>query len=190
MRINLYGGAGIGKSRLSEFLADSIGRAGVPIELVQEAIKPQAYRGEWPTPWGNHTIFSKQLERERNWLESGVPNVVTDSPIFLQCFYMARVNAPPTLGCLHTAREWEKSYPAFNIMLERSEDIKYQQAGRYQDQKEAEKIDTEIRRFLDGEGVTYTRVTACDRAGILALALAAIRDEKPSPYWPDTLEAA
>lgn len=167
MRICLYSGPGCGKSLLASWLFDELRRGGTHVELVQEVIKPRAYRREWPTPWGNLGIFSEQLDRERDWLESGVTHIVTDSPIFLQCYYLAARNAKPALGCLALAREWEAEHRSLNVFLERSPEIQYQQAGRYQDKKEAEAIDVGIAEFLRAEGVEVYRHDAADRAGLL-----------------------
>ncbi len=185
MRLNLYAGPGAGKSKLAHFLADQLGRDGYPVELSAEVIKPDAYRGDWPTPWKNFSaIFAKQLDQERVWIESGVKHVVTDSPIFLQCFYMATRNAKPTIGCLHLARAWEEDFPAVNIFLDRSDRIQFEQAGRYQDKKESERIDASLLAFLETEGVECAHFDACDRVGIVQHIRDAIDDERPSSFNP------
>lgn len=185
MRVCLYAGPGAGKSKLALFLADQLGitaHAG-PIEHVAEVIKPRAYRQQWPSPWENFSaIFAPQLEREREWLESGVSHIVTDSPIFLQCYYMAARNARPAIGCLHLAREWELEHPAINIFLERSSAIGYEQAGRYQDLKDAQRIDDTLKAFLNTEGIDCEHFDAADRPAILAFVTESLREERPTPF--------
>jgi hypothetical protein len=179
----LFSGPGVGKSKLAYFLADQLGREGFNIELSAETIKPRAYRGDWPSPWENFTqILAPQLEQERDWLESGVKHVVTDSPIFLQCFYMAGRNARPTIGCLHLARAWEEEHPAVNVFLVRSDKIQFEQAGRYQDLKESKKIDASLMSFLDTEGVECEFIDAHDRPAILEFIREALRSERPTPF--------
>ena len=183
MRICLYAGPGAGKSTLAHFLADQLARDGFIVEHSPEVIKPRAYRGDWPSDWENFTdIFAKQMQQEREWLESGVKHVLTDSPIFLQCFYMAGRNAAPTLGCLHLARDWERAHPAVNVYLDRSARIEYEQAGRYQDKKEAERLDASLQAFLASEEVECDHFDAFDRPAILAHVRECLRYERPSPF--------
>jgi hypothetical protein len=182
VRICLYAGPGAGKSKLAHFIADELGRDGFTLELASEVIKPRAYRLAWPSPWENFTnIMAPQLERERDWIESGVPHIVTDSPIFLQCFYMAARNAKPAIGCLHIARAWEEEHPAVNLYLERHAGGQYQQEGRYQDLKEAQRIDASLKAFLDAEGIECAHFDAFDRAEILKFVREALVEERPTP---------
>lgn len=167
MRINLYSGPGVGKSLLAAYLFDSLARCGLRIELTREAIKPMAYRRQVPDDWGNKDVFDAQLQAERDWLEGGVPHLVTDSPLLLGCYYMAARSAAPTDGCLDHARRWERQHPSLNLFLKRSDLIGYQQAGRYQDRKEADRIDAALAAFLRGEGVEVFQFDAHERNDIL-----------------------
>jgi hypothetical protein len=166
MRLCLYGGPGVGKSLLSLHLAERLRRDGYGVELVQEAIKPFAYRGTVPGPWHIKDIFDEQLRRERDWIYSGVPHLVTDSPLLIQCYYFAAHAQPEAAGCLQLARAWERDHEACHVLLERSPTIAYRAEGRYQDLAAARKIDGEMRAFLESEKVPFVAIDAADRFAI------------------------
>lgn len=169
MRVNLYAGPGCGKSLLAAYLYDRLARDGWTVELTREAIKAAAYRRAVPAEWGaEKDVFDEQLRREREWLEAGVPDMhlVTDSPLLLNCFYAADRGAPGVVGCLELAREWEARHPSVNVFLKRSPAFAYAAAGRYQDRKAAELLDSRIAQFLRAERVEAHEFDAADRADV------------------------
>jgi hypothetical protein len=185
MRVNLFAGPSAGKSLLAAHLFDRLRQDGFGIELVTEAIKPKAYRGEAPAVWASKDVFDEQLRRERDWIYSGVPHLVTDSPVLLQCYYMRHHGVREAAGCLVLARDWCADHPSLDIVLERSPAFAYQQAGRYQDLEGSERIDRELDAFLAGLGVEAARFPAHDREGVFRhvrqALLSADRDRQAEP---------
>lgn len=64
-RINLFGGAGCGKSCLASKLFADLKAKNYKIELVQEWIKPWAYDGRFPKSWDQFYVFAQGLIQDR-----------------------------------------------------------------------------------------------------------------------------
>jgi hypothetical protein len=179
MRVNLFAGPGCGKSLLAAYLYDRLARDGWTVELTREAIKPDAYRKAFSSEWGwNKALFDRQLDRERDWLEAGVAgmHLVTDSPLMLNCFYMADRVPDEAVGCLEHARAWERRHPSVNLFLRRSDRFGYQAAGRYQDKKAAELLDLRVAQFLRNEDIETFEFDAAARDDVVDFLRVRLRD--------------
>jgi len=146
MRINLYGGPGIGKSVKA---AEIYLKGG--IELVQEFVKPRAFRQELTLGWDCVHAFSCQLKRELELLD--YTDIVTDSPLLLQVVY-AKKN-----GCLvweqlrDVALKFEEDFNSVNYVLQRC--FPYKHAGRIESEFDASAMDEMIEDCLTCWGVKY-----------------------------------
>lgn len=163
MRVNLFGGPGVGKSTLAATVYGKLQQQGCRAELVQEWIKTWAYQGRRAASFDYVYTFAKQLHAEYQLLQAGVDVIVTDSPIHLQCVYArqhARV-AAASLSQLATA--FEATYPSLNFLVRRS--VPYTRDGRYETEADAKRVDRDIRLYLDTYGVAYTEIgpNDCDR---------------------------
>lgn len=145
-RINLYGPAGSGKSTLAARIYADLKAQGIGIELITEVIKPWAYEGRVPQGFDQIHLFGKQLRREELFLRHGVPLVVTDSPLLLNCAYAEYTGTPGRHGQMDIALAFEDKYPSLHLYLQRS--FAYQGTGRYQQESEAREFEEFLKGFL------------------------------------------
>lgn len=164
MRINLWAGAGAGKSTVASGLYYHLKCKNYNIELVGEYIKQWAYEKKVPSSYDQLYIFSKQLHAEDLLLKSGVQHLVTDSPVPMQLFYAKKFGFPAIDGLLDIARTFEKQFPSINIFLDRT-GVPYQTHGRFQIYEEALQFDTEIRAMLESE-LPYHVFKSTDMVGL------------------------
>ena len=174
MRINLYGGPGSGKSTCAASVFAKLKMLGVPVELVAEYIKLWAYEKRKVESFDQVYIFAKQQRREDRLLRAKVQVIVSDSPLYLQCMYAKRFNAPGWEELINLARKFEEKYSSINLLLKRHNG-RYDTGGRYQSKDEALQVDTEIREFLDTYKIPYIEVLN-DPQEIVVLALHQIKD--------------
>lgn len=173
-RINLFAGPGAGKSLTASYLFRQLNISKLHCEQVQEVIKPRAYRGEMPSNWANVTkIFSKQMERERDWLESGVQLVVTDSPLLLQCYYLNLRKCRSVRHLVGLAMDFEEDFPALNIFLRRG-NWGYEAEGRWQSPEEARAMDRDIEQFTQ-MNVSLVQWDADDPIGLMEYATSMVK---------------
>ncbi len=147
LRINFYGGPGVGKSTLAAKVYADLKQQGVnSIELVPEFIKPWAYEGKQFDAFGNTYVFGNQLWSELRFLKSGVDIIVSDSPMLLQCAYVYQKNQSIGLSLRDIVLQYEKEYPSLNFFVRRT--LPYASEGRYQTEEESELLDSSIQQFL------------------------------------------
>lgn len=150
-RINLFAGAGAGKSTLAHRLVGDLKSQGLNCELVREAAKPYAYKKLPIKPWQHLELFSKQIKWELEFLDNGVDLVVCECPSMLCCIY-GRINKfKDSLQLEEINDDYEIDYSSVNILLERNKDLKYNSEGRFQDYKQALEIDTIIEKYVHSE---------------------------------------
>lgn len=155
MRINLFGGAGCGKSTTASRVYSKMKMDGYNCELVQEFIKPMAYANRFPTSFGQLFVFANQLHQEDRLLPY-VNHIISDSPVLLQCVYAKHYKFSGWEDLVNIACKYEDRYPSLNIYLHRSEKIPYKkEEGRFQERREAMRIDKKmiemIRKYIKSE---------------------------------------
>ena len=146
MRINLLGGPGSGKSTTAAWLFSIMKERQASVELVTEYVKSWACQKRQVNSFDQVYFLGKQMQYEYRFLQSGIKNIVTDSPVFLSAIYASVYYpelkiAPPILQIVDA---YEKEFPSVNIFLNRK-DKPYVQEGRYQSYEQARKIDDLIR---------------------------------------------
>ena len=109
MRINLFGGAGCGKSVTAARIFVELKIKGHDIEYCTEYIKTWAYEKKVPKSFDQHYIFSKQMHAEDVLLSNGVKHIVTDSPLLMQLCYVER-SGKNFDHLLSAAKEFEEKY--------------------------------------------------------------------------------
>lgn len=154
LRINFYGGPGVGKSTLAARVYADLARAGVvSVEIVREFVKPWAYEGQKLDVFDQVYTFGNQLWAEHRLFKAGVQVIVTDSPVLLQCVYTAILNSNVAEHLKAVAMEYEQAYPSLDFLVQRASP--YRRVGRYQDEKELPELDSRIKMWLDDTGIKY-----------------------------------
>ena len=149
MRINYFGGPGIGKSiRAAEIYVMG------GFELVQEFVKPMAFRGEMVTGWNCVTAFGCQMKRELELLD--YTDIVTDSPLLLQAIYAEINGCPVAAELIDIAVTFDEDHPCENYLIPRV--IPYDSLGRFQTEVEAIQIDEIIKARLIELEISYDTV--------------------------------
>ena len=85
MRINLLAGPGSGKSTTAAWLFSELKIRHISVELITEYVKSWATQKRQVTTFDQVYLFGKQMQYEYRFLNNGIKNVVTDSPLILSC---------------------------------------------------------------------------------------------------------
>ncbi len=165
-RINLFGGAGCGKSITATNIRAQLGFKGYDIELVDEVIKDWTYIPRIPTSSDSLFLQASQMQKEDIRLRAGVDLIVSDSPVMLQYFYAYYHRAPFAAAMYLAGIEMDKHYPALNIFIEREESF-YDETGRYEKLEEAKAIDIRIRQVLRTAKISFTSFSCLDQDEII-----------------------
>ncbi len=153
-RINLFGGPGIGKSTLAARIFTHLKQAGKSIELVQEFVKQYVYDDRQLNGWDYGYTFAQQFEAERRPLQGGIWQIVTDSPLLLQCVYARMAGCPVTDSLISICQEFDREYPTTNLFLKRQ--TRFVTDGRWQqNEQEAVAIDTAVEATLRQNNIKY-----------------------------------
>lgn len=163
--INLYGGAGIGKSTIAARVFSELKMLGREVELVTEYAKEMVWENRQPILDEQVYVFAKQYRRLSR-LVGKVEYIITDSPVLLGIVYTSE-NYFKMLRPLII--EAHNSFDNINIMLERT--AVYNPHGRQQSEQEAIIIDKQLRTLLVDCGDTYHNITVDGSAheGILSI---------------------
>jgi len=151
--INIFGGPGTGKSvtRAKLFAELKIGKYNCEevIEFAKDLVYDESYKVLENQEW----IFANQHNRMYR-LKDKVDYIITDAPLFNSIVYSGKGEENKNFhGYVFSVFN---RYDNLNIYLER--ETVYQQAGRYQDEKGAKKIDDEVLRLFNYFDVNYVKV--------------------------------
>ena len=168
--VTLYGGPGTGKSTTCAALFMAAKQAGIDAEMNREYIKVWVWEGRKVKPGDQTYFFAKQARKERQYMESGVELIITDSPLILTHYYGLKYDEfershNTSLRMLEQQHAICKKfgYTIDHIFLDRG-DRTYNPNGRFQNEEEAIVIDNEIKSFLDEFGIKYRTVSFGDVA--------------------------
>jgi hypothetical protein len=118
--------------------------------LVPERIKEFAYLGRAPTEADRIRFFCEGWASEQAYSALGL-DVVTDSPLWLDCYYIRgdKHEFAPEFELI--ARRMDERWPAVHVFLPRR--FPYQAEGRYQTEAEANAVDACMKDYLRANGV-------------------------------------
>lgn len=154
--INLIGGAGCGKSILASGLFYQMKLNGYNVELIREWIKSAVYEDRKLILSDGLYILAKQNKLLRE-LEGRTEYVICDSPLFLPAIYQRPFNR----NLEKFTVELYKSYDNIDILVNRNENIPYEQVGRFHTFEEACRIDKEIKMFFFEKIKPFFDLTVC-----------------------------
>ena len=147
--INLFGGAGVGKSTLAAHTFYNMKCLELNCEIVTEYAKDLVWKEAHKVLTDEVYVFAKQHHRIK-MVADKVDYVVTDSPIILPIVYDKEYGHIFHEFVLHVFSK----YNNVNFVLERKK--RYNPVGRLQaNEEEARKLDVEIRKLLDTEKIPY-----------------------------------
>ncbi len=146
--VNLFAGAGAGKSTCASGVFSLLKHHNVNAELITEYAKDLVWEGRLHLNRNDIEIFAEQLRRQHR-LRGKVDVMVTDSPILLSSVYIE-----PFDEQFHATvmREFKK-YNNMNYYIKRVKP--YMKLGRNESENGAKKIDDKAIEFLDREQVQY-----------------------------------
>lgn len=144
-RICFYGGPGTGKSTLAAQVFAMLKSRNHDVVLINEYIKPRAYRGQFPHSHEQLYVFAKQQHAEDELLPH-CHAVITDSPVLMNAAYSKKYGYVGFSEIISLSRKFEDDYPGLHFHLSRKFD--YQTEGRYQSLPEAIEMDCFIRDMM------------------------------------------
>ncbi len=148
LRINFYGGPGVGKSSLAAKVYAELSRASVvSIELVQEFCKQFAYEGKKLDVFDQVYTFGAQLWSEHRLFRAGIDVIVTDSPVLLQCVYTAILDEKIADHLIQIGLNFEEQHRSLNFLVQRK--IPYRRQGRFENESDLQKLDERIAKAIE-----------------------------------------
>ena len=165
--VNLFGGAGIGKSTLMARIFSELKIQGYDCEMVTEFAKDLVWEKRNETFKDELYIFAKQNHRLFR-VNGKVDIIVTDRPLLLTNAYNQDDKELCNL-CLKTFNQ----YNNLNFLLKRQ--TVYQENGRNQSEEEAMQIDKITEDLLKSNGVNYYIVDNNDLTDIIKVIKSYIR---------------
>ena len=159
--VNLFGGAGIGKSTLMARIFSELKVQGYDCEMVTEFAKDLVWEKRNETFKDELYIFAKQNHRLFR-VNDKVDIIVTDRPLLLTNVY--NQNDKELCGlCLKTFNQ----YNNLNFLLKRQ--TVYQENGRNQSEEEAMQIDKITQDLLESNGIDHYIVNNNDLDDIIEI---------------------
>jgi hypothetical protein len=161
--LSLYAGPGAGKSTCAAYLFAQLKAKGYNVELVREYIKDWAWENRQLSTYDQFYILGKQIRRE-SFLLDKVDYIVTDSPVWVCCYYSEALSPPLVRhgveacaqGYYQQAQVEGHGYK--HLWVKRPGN--FDPRGRYHNEEEALKVDEEMRLFLRNRGVRLVDVSA------------------------------
>lgn len=154
--INLYAGPGAGKSTLAAEIFWKLKKKLLNVELCTEYAKQLVYEERHNVlKLDQLYILAKQNRKMYSLFNKGVDIVVTDSPLFLNCFY----NNPENFNSevmFAVSKELYNKYENYDFFLNRNVNYGYNPNGRIQKHlEEAQQIDRQILNIMKKEIPNY-----------------------------------
>ena len=146
--INLFGGAGVGKSTLAAHTFYNMKCLELNCEIVTEYAKDLVWKEAHKVLTDEVYVFAKQHHRLK-MVADKVDYVITDSPIILPIIYDKSHDVEFRAFILHMFSRYDN----VNFVLERKK--KYNPVGRLQTEDEAKSLDVDVREFRDTEKIPY-----------------------------------
>lgn len=157
--VNLYGAPGAGKSSGAAHIFSELKMRGINAELVTEFAKDKVYEQSKKVFENQAYIFGKQYFRITR-CKDDVDVIITDSPLSLSMIY----NNDPVLGesFNQMVRDVRNSFDDMNYFVFRVK--KYNPKGRFQTEKQSDKLAKEIMDFMSKENISFCPIKG-DRDG-------------------------
>lgn len=151
--VNLFAGAGAGKSTGAAYIFYKLKTNGINCELVTEFAKDKVWENNSKVFENQAYILGKQSFKISR-LIGEVDIVITDSPLLLSVIY----NNNPILGDVFnkTVLNMFNNYDNLNYFINRTKD--YNPKGRLQTFEEAKEIDKNVLNLLHNYNISYKSI--------------------------------
>ncbi len=157
--VNMFAGAGAGKSTMATTLFGLLKHHGVNCEYVSEYAKTLAYSGRLNLkPLNQLKIFANQHERQFI-LNNKVDVIITDSPLPLSTVYNTEHNNLFNALVLHEFRKYDN----INFYIKRIKE--FIQNGRKGSKRDATEIDKKTLKMLENEQIPF-KIINCSWKGL------------------------
>jgi nicotinamide riboside kinase len=153
--INIIGGPGSGKTVMAALLFAEFKINGIVTEYVPEYAKRLVWREKFETLNNQHQVSTEQYKLFKSMIGK-VKFIITDGSL-LHGLYYNKTNPDNTSDVIRTHRkilEYYNNFKNINIFLTRGT-FDYEQAGRIQNESEAQQIDIELKKILRDEKISY-----------------------------------
>lgn len=152
-RVCLYGGPGSGKTTLAGELFVHFKKLGIRAEYISELAREWALIERQVTGCDQVYLFASQMHAEDTPLSRGKADiVVTDSPLFLSCFYtLISENKQYTQPLIDCGHYFEEQYPAAHFFCHPNPDYAFHQEGRFHNQEQSRNISTSMLHFIKNQ---------------------------------------
>lgn len=150
--VNLFAGAGAGKTTCAWEIASELKKRGIETEYVSEYAKELVWDNNMEMLDGSlehQQILYHEQKRRIDRLIGKVDVVVTDSPTLLSIMYLKE----PNEEFAKKAVEEYKQNQNFNLFINR--DKEYQQTGRIHSLQESKAVDNKIKQFLKSNNIYF-----------------------------------
>lgn len=150
--VNLFAGAGAGKTTCAWEIASELKKRGIETEYVSEYAKELVWDNNMEMLDGSlehQQILYHEQKRRIDRLIGKVDVVVTDSPTLLSIMYLKEPNKDFEVKAI----EEYKQNQNFNLFINRGKE--YQQAGRIHSLQESKAVDNKIKQFLKSNNIYF-----------------------------------
>lgn len=150
--VNLFAGAGAGKTTCAWEIASELKKRGIETEYVSEYAKEFVWDNNMEMLDGSlehQQILYNEQKRRIDRLIGKVDVVVTDSPTLLSIMYLKEPNKDFEVKAV----EEYKQNRNFNLFINRGKD--YQQTGRIHNLQQSKAVDNKIKQFLKSNNIYF-----------------------------------
>lgn len=144
--VNMFGGAGVGKSTTAAELFSIMKKNNYKVDLAHEVAKDLVWEQAYNIFGEQDYMFALQNRKLRRLIGHDIDYAVVDSSILLSLFYMP-YDFPPSFS--QYVEDAFDSYDNINIFLDRSPEIPYVQAGRNETEAQAKAVDDSILSYFE-----------------------------------------
>lgn len=184
--VNLFAGAGAGKTTCAWEIASELKKRGIETEYVSEYAKELVWDNNMEMLNGSigpQVMIYNEQKRRIDRLLGKVDVVVTDSPTLLSLMYLKE----PNKDFENRVVEEFKQNQNFNLFINRGKE--YQQTGRIHSLQESKAIDNKIKQFLKSNNIyfgTYYHSTVNVLVDNIIKNLNTVQSEKNCSYKSKT----
>ncbi len=168
--INIIGGPGCDKSLYSSAIVLKLHLRHKSVETIPDVAKSLVWQKDMEALRNQYGIALHQF-RMLEVLDGQVQFLVTEGALPQLLYY--NESYPDNVCDVEKTRKqilaWYKQFNNVNVLVQRDPDKPYVRSGRFQDEAQARKVDSELRGVLTREGIKFT-VLPPDHRAILEFA--------------------